>query len=159
MSHLDNATSELQQFQTKFSAWIDDAKRTGDLPAILKMFHLTREHYELADEVRKQLHASLEHVSRSLIPDVMAEKNVKTLTLADISRRFTVSTKISCSMLDKNAGHEWLKANGAEPLIQPTVNSSSLAAFAKDYLAASGKDLPAEIFKVSNMTYTSVTKS
>jgi hypothetical protein len=159
MSHLSNATEELKAFSEKFDDWIVEAKKRGDVPEILKMWNATKTHYEAADEMRKKVFASIEHLSRTIIPEVMDEKDIKTITLADIGYRFTVASKISCSMVDKNAGHEWLRGNGAEALIQPTVNASTLASFAKSYVADHGKDLPPDIFKISTMRYTSATKA
>lgn len=157
MSHLVKATEELKAFGEKFDDWIVEAKKRGEVPEILKMWQATKQHYDLADEMRKKVYASIEHMSRTVIPEVMDEKGLKTVTL-DIGYRFTVASKISCSLVDKVAGHDWLRANGAEALIQPTVNASTLASFAKTYIEDSGKDLPPEIFKISNMRYTSATK-
>jgi hypothetical protein len=62
-------------------------------------------------------------------------------------------------MLDKQLGMDWLRNTGNESLIQETVNSSTLAAFAKSKTEEEGKELPSDIFKTSVMTYTSITKA
>ena len=62
------------------------------------------------------------------------------------------------SLADKVAGMGWLRDEGHGDLIQETVNASSLSAFAKSYIEETGKDLPADLFKLSNLRYTSVTK-
>lgn len=158
MSHLEEATAHLKAFGEKFDEWIVEAKKRGEVPEILKMWHATKTHYEVADEMRKKVYASIEHMSRTVIPEVMDEKGMKTTTL-NTGYRFTVATKLSASLVDKNKGHEWLMANGHGAIIQPTVNSSTLASFAKSYIDDTGKDLPPEIFKISNMRYTSATKA
>jgi hypothetical protein len=54
---------------------------------------------------------------------------------------------------------DWLKANGGEGLIKPTVNAAQLSSFAKEFLKTKGMDLPLDQFKTSSMTYTSITKA
>jgi len=60
--------------------------------------------------------------------------------------------------LDKDAGLNWLRANGHEGIIIETVNSSTLSAFAKSQLEEEGVDLPDDIFKIGTSPYTSITK-
>jgi hypothetical protein len=62
-------------------------------------------------------------------------------------------------MLDKQLGFDYLRANGAEGLIIETVNSQTLAAYAKELSTEEGKELPADVFKTGIMTYTSITKA
>jgi hypothetical protein len=70
-----------------------------------------------------------------------------------------VSQRWSASILDKELGHRWLHDNGHGGLIIPTVNASSLSAFAKDLMENEGKELPEHIFKTGRLTYTSITKA
>jgi hypothetical protein len=106
---------------------------------------------------REALAGMEEELSRVQIPDVMAEHGVKTITIEDVGR-VTVSYRFSCSMLDKDAGLMWLRANGHDGIIIETVNSSTLSAFAKSQLEEEGVDLPDEIFKTGTSPYTSITK-
>jgi hypothetical protein len=62
-------------------------------------------------------------------------------------------------MIDKPLGLDWLRNSGNGSLIQETVNSNTLAAFAKNLNDEEGKELPGEIFKTSIMTVTSITKA
>jgi len=70
-----------------------------------------------------------------------------------------LSNRWSCSMLDKLTGMDWLRTNGHGDLIQETVNSSTLGAFARNLTEESGYELPSDIFKTSVMTFTSITKA
>lgn len=157
MSNLVRATEALEQFNRDFRRWLDGNK-SGDMTEFLRMYYRVTEQYELLDGARKELNAMLEGVSRNYIPEIVLEKQVKTITLEDIKRRFTVATRISCSLLDKDRGFQWLRENNAGDLIQPTVNSSALSSYAKNYIETTGKDLPPALFKISTMNYTSVTK-
>lgn len=159
MSQLVEAKDHLAAFASKFDTWATEAA-SGNLPDYLKQFFAIREAYEALDEERKKVSATLERMSRVLIPDLFIEQDTKTISLDSIGRRFTVSAKVSASITDKPFAYQWLRSpeQDAGDLIQETVNSSSLAAYAKNYISEKGKDLPEQGFKVSTMRFTSVTK-
>lgn len=159
MSKLIEATQALEAFNVKFDEYAKQGAQ-GDLNDYLKNFFTIREAYEALDEERKKTYAILERMSRGTIPDLFVEKDVKTISLASIGRRFTVSAKVSASITDKPGAYAWLRdpKQDAGALITETVNASSLSAFAKEYTTMQGKDLPMAYFKVSTMNFTSVTK-
>ena len=133
-------------------------KAATDLPSVLRTFKEIRDANERLEVSRKKFNTFLDFFSRNIIPDMMQEQGVKTISLDDIGYRFTVSVKMNASLADKAAGMDWLRDEGHGDLIQETVNASSLSAFAKSYIEETGKDLPADLFKLSNLRYTSVTK-
>lgn len=133
--------------------------RKGSLPDALRFYKSVKDEYELFEIERKKIGQMLEDLSRTTIPDMMDEQGVKTITLEDIGYRFTVAQRWSCSMLDKDAGIQWLKDNGAAPLVFETVNAQTLASYAKQRVEDEGFDLPVDIFKTGTMNYTSVTKA
>jgi hypothetical protein len=135
----------------------DQAVSTKDHVQLVYHFDKVRGAADLIKEARDQLDKIERHLSSEAIPDLFREQGVKTITIEGLGR-VTVSNRTSCSMVDKEAGHSWLKQNGHGGLIQPTVNSSSLAAFAKSYTEDTGMDLPEDIFKVSRNPFTSITK-
>src|SRR5690606_19992968 len=143
---------------------IFDADIAGmdDLNAACRGYKDVKDAYDWFDRERKDLFAKLEQVSRETIPSLLEEEGVSSLTLdygEGIKYRFTKNQRLSASMLDKDAGMEWLRSHGGGDLIQPTVNSSALSSFAKEYVGTSGKDLPEDVFKVSTLIVTSVTKA
>lgn len=133
------------------------AVQSGDPIQLVRHFRDLRGVNETIKECRKALDEMEDLLSVRDIPDLFRLLKVKTMTLEGIGRT-TVSYRFSCSMLDKEQGMDWLKANGHGGLIQPTVNSSTLAAFAKNMIEVEGKDLPDDIFKTSQNPYTSITK-
>jgi hypothetical protein len=106
---------------------------------------------------REALNDMEEDLSRVKVPEIMKEHNIKTIHIEDVGR-VTVSYRFSCSMLDKDAGLDWLRTNGHGGIIIETVNSSTLSAFAKSQLEEKGEDLPDLIFKTGTSPYTSITK-
>jgi hypothetical protein len=108
-------------------------------------------------EAREALNEMEEKLSREQIPEIFREQEIKTTTIEGVGR-VTVAYRFGCSMLDKEAGLEWLRGNGHGGIIIETVNSSTLSAFAKSMLEESGAELPDTIFKTSTSPYTSITK-
>ncbi len=153
---LEEATADVTNSVATVRELMTNLKR-GKLADALRGWWVVRNSYEALDEARKELNTLIEEMSRVNLPEIMAEEDVKTITLDDIRRRFTVNVRVGCSMPDKDIGFAWLKANGHGGLIQETVNAQTLAAFAKN-MAAEKKDLPPDIFKITTMNYVSATK-
>lgn len=135
----------------------DEVMAQGTHIDMVRHFKDMRDANAVIKEARKALEEIEDFLSMKAIPDAFKAAGVKTVTIEGVGRT-TVSYRFSCSMLDKEQGMGWLRDNGHEGLIQPTVNSSSLAAFAKDMLENHGTELPIEIFKTSMNPYTSITK-
>jgi hypothetical protein len=134
------------------------AVRAGNLGDALRFYADLKTKYELLDEQRKRIYEQIETVSRKTIPEMMEEQGIKTITLDDIGYRFTVQQRFSVSMPDKDAGMIWLRKNGLENLIQETVNAGTLTAAAKKRVEQDGLDMPPELFNMSYMAITSMTK-
>lgn len=141
----------------------NEVMATKDHVEIIKHFAATRNTVEQIKLARKALDEIEEQLSKQYIPDLFREMRETTgqkppYKIEGVGS-VTVSYKFSCSMPDKDAGHEWLRSNGHGGLITETVNSSSLSAFAKDMIENHGIDLPAEVFKTSSQPYTSIRKA
>lgn len=148
----------LTQLADEVTEMVEGVKK-GKLPAALLYWKLTSDEYEAFDKQRKRIYQALEDLSRKTIPEMMAEEGVKTITLDTIGYRFTVSQRFSCSMPDKEAGMEWLKANNLGDLIQPTVNAQTLSSAVKKMIEDDGIEPPAELFNTNYMSFTSATKA
>ena len=152
LAHLNRAAQELEE-------WTANQLKSLKTSEVLRGYYEYSELHEQVDKTRKRVNAALEGISRNTIPGIFEDEGISTTTLKDIGRRFTVSTRMSCSMADPDAAKEWLRTNGHGALITETVNASTLAAFAKSQIVEQGKDLPPNLFKLSNMRYTSVTRA
>jgi hypothetical protein len=134
-----------------------DVLSKGDEIDVVKHYDQLRQANASIKIAREALSDMEESLSRESIPTLFMNRSLKTITIEGVGR-VTVAYRWSASMIDKTKGMNWLEENGHGDLIQPTVNSSSLAAFAKDQ-AADGEDLPSDIFKVGQLAYTSITKA
>lgn len=129
-----------------------------NLEEMCRLYYKATEAYDDLDKQRKLLNAKLEHMSRTVIPELLDAKKVKNITLDDLRVRFSKNVRISASIADKPAAYQWLRDNGHGDLVTETVNASSLSSFAKEYVTETQQDLP-ECFKVSTMIYVSATKA
>jgi len=131
---------------------------TRDHIEIIRHYNHLRLATALIKEAREALSEMEERLSREYVPEVMKEHNVRTITVEGVGR-VSITHRFSCSMLDKEAGMDWLRNNGHGGLIIETVNSSTLGAFARSLLEDEGQELPSDLFKTGTMTYTSITKA
>lgn len=153
------ATQEISQ---QFVHSLAELKKAGNLTETCRAYKALKDAYEFLDSERKEVYKTLEEMSRSVIPEMLEEAEVSNITLDygdGLKYRFGKNQRLTASVLDKDAAMAWLTANGGEGLIQPTINSSSLSSFAKEYVGTQGKDLPADVFKVGTMIVTSITKA
>lgn len=160
MQQLDAATTALAAFLAEQQQGLE-ALRRGQVSEALVHFKQLKDGYDQLDAPRKELNALIENLSRATIPEMFEEQSTKTVTIEDVrvgKYRFTVAQKVSCSMIDKDAGMKWLRDNGHGGIIQETVPAPTLSAFAKDLVQNQGLDLPGDLFKISTMNYTSINK-
>ena len=129
----------------------------ADIPTVVKHFDALRTEYRALKDKLTKLENEVNDLSYNLIPTMFDAQDVKTIKIDGVGR-VTVNQKWAASMPDKQAGMSWLRATGNGGLIIETVNSSTLAAFAKSQ-ALEGKPLPSDTFEVGVAPYTSITKS
>lgn len=161
---IEAATVCLGQFVANFVRHDLPMIKRGTLPDACRAFKTLRDSYEKLDEFRKQINSAIEDMNRVVLPDMLKEAGTTTLRVecgGGQYFRFNRSQRVSCSITPehKSEAFTWLRGTGNEGLIQETVNSSTLAGFAKDWVQNQGKDLPGEYFKISTMDVVSVTKA
>lgn len=131
--------------------------KSNDHINLIRHFAKVRNAKELIKASREALDEIEQKLGHEYVPDALRARDIRTITIDDVGR-VSLSVRWSCSMLDKQLGFDWLRKTGNEALIQETVNSMTLTAFAKDLAVTKGIELPQDIFKTSQMTVTSITK-
>lgn len=162
VNELNKICADLEAIAATIRKETDEVTASGDHIAIIKHFDHTRLAVERIKAAREALHDMADYMSRVTIPDVVAAVKERTgekppFNIEGVGR-VSVAYRFSASIIDKEKGLEWLRGNGHGGLIQETVNSSTLSAFAKDMLENQGIELPPDIFKVGTSPYTSITK-
>lgn len=155
--NLQPIVDDLRRAGTSIQQETDRAVAAKDHVALIRHFDKVRNITEQIKEAREALDQIETRLSREYVPEAMREAGVRTITVEGVGR-VSVSQRWSASILDKELGHKWLQDNGHGGLIIPTVNASSLSAFAKNLIEEEGKELPEDLFKTGRLTYTSITK-
>lgn len=160
---LQRVTKGLQQVSAQIRADTNEVIASGDHVEVIKHFNVIRLAAEEIKEAREAINDMSDTLSRITIPDIIANLKERTgekppFNIEGVGR-VTVSYRFSASMVDKELALGWLRDNGHEGIIQETVNSSTLSAFAKNLLETDGIELPPEVFKVGTSPYTSITKA
>ena len=129
---------------------------SNDIPTTVTHYAQLR---NVVDDLAKKVSALKKHLDSldyEILPTMMQNQNVKTITLPDVGR-VTVNVRWTASMLNKEKSMEWLRTSGNEGLLIETVNAMTLAAFAKAETLA-GRPLPDFLFKVGTAQHISITK-
>lgn len=150
--------NELVQLSKSLETQTDLIAADSDHVSLIRHFASVDDAYEQLNAAKKKLNAIHDRCSREYIPDALRKAGVKTVTIENLGR-VTVAHRYSCSIINKDAGYKWLEDNGHGDLITQTVNSSTLAAFAKNLIVEEGKELPEEVFKTGTSPYTSITRA
>lgn len=162
MRALEDAEWALQSAAEHYDAGADELYgQTVDVMA--RAYVIFDQNHKRVDEARKELYAGIERLGKGRLPEAMLRAKVRNTTIDIDGTGYTVSraARTSVSMIGGQKSIDYLK-NSQDPnyraLVQETVNSQTLSAFAKDLLETKGKELPDDLFKSSPSTYTSVRK-
>lgn len=118
-----------------------------------------RQFRDQLDELCKIITQDRDRLAYEVIPRVFLEEGLTTCTLEE-GYRVTISPLVRASVKEgqRDRAHDWLRKTGHGELIQPTINASTLSAFAKEMMEEKNEELPADIFNVHFGKNTSVTK-
>lgn len=120
-------------------------------------FHLDTA-YESADTARKRVYHVVDMFNKFIIPTRLRDSGMDLIRVAAVSRSFSVVTKTSATLLDKEKGFEWLRSIGQGDVIQETVNAGTLSALCRNLVLDQGIDPPADIVNMRSYDTTSMTK-
>lgn len=157
---------QLQGAASMLQAAVKFARQDGEqvLPTkdhikIIRHYDNLRSANEIIKEARKALDEMAEQWSREFVPEAMREARVKTMTLEGVGR-ITISHRWSASIVEgkKPEAFQWVREANDGGIIQETINSSTLSAYAKSKFEG-GVELPVHLFKVGQMAFTSITKA
>lgn len=131
----------------------------------MKLQELARELSNLKsakDKIEDELSAinkRIEILARQEIPEAMDEAGVQNVKFEGIGKIYLKGDVFaSIPAESRDAAYEWLELTGRGSLIKPTVNSSSLKAAVKEWIAQ-GEEIPEELIKVTPYTQAVLTRS
>ena len=115
------------------------------------------------DDANKKAGKLKEHFDKTVVPEALSETETAKLSLDSVGYTFSVSNKLSCSLVDhgdagKDPSMEYLKEVGLGDLIKPSVNAQSLASSVKEMMEEQGKEPDPAYVKVNPYQATNRTK-
>lgn len=160
----------LNHMRAAFSAAADAAKAAENAVEAMKndgtinpseiaeFYFYLRELYESLDDQAKRIYHAQDTLNKFLIPERLRANNMDAIRVPSVARSFSITTKTSASLIDKEKGFDWLRSIGQGDIIQETVNAGTLAALCRNLILEQGIDPPPEIVKVSTYNTTSMVK-
>ena len=158
MTALKQIIAKLEDIAEWCEQAADRAEKANDLTAVLTFFHDFKTDYRALDAIRKRIYAALDRLDKSVIPAAFERVEQDKVRIPSLGRSFYPLQKHSATMPDRNKGMEWLRDNGGEDLIQPTVNASALASFIKEKILDEGVEPDPEIIKFTTYYITGSSK-
>lgn len=114
--------------------------------------------YDLLDPVLKAINAEYDAIRKKVIPDLMQELEIRTVTYDGIGRiQLAGDVYASIPADQQEAAFQWLREHNYGTLIKESVHSATLKAWAKEGLEQ-GRELPEGVFKVEPYTRASIVK-
>lgn len=157
---LSHAAEELARAAVIVEALGEEIKNDGKIaPAQIAefYFHLDMA-YEGTDTARKRVHHVVDMFNKFIIPTRLRDSGMDLIRVAAVARSFSVVTKTSATLLDKEKGFEWLRQIGQGDVIQETVNAGTLSALCRNLVLDQGIDPPPDIVNMRSYDTTSMTK-
>ena len=147
---LEQRAAELAELTLALASDLEDAMHNhtnnADVNSICRVLLASRVVKDAMDAPVKIIGKHNTLLKQVIVPKIFGDTDSTTLTA--FGHRFSVSTKLSASFPDKEAGHKWLEDNKLGDIIKPTVNAQTLSSTAKS-LIEEGLELDPEIFNVN----------
>jgi len=124
----------------------------GDTSELARHYSQVRDGYDALKERLARVDAEVNKLSYDIIPTTFTNRGIKSVKVEGVGN-IGIGTRWNASMIRRDEGMDWLRANDAAGLIVETVNAQTLAGFARER-AIEGKPLPTDIFKVGTSLYT-----
>lgn len=145
ISHYDEGRNELQ---------------SAPLEVLARGFVRMKHGHDAIEKARCAFNKEVEYLSRTKIPERLESAKAPNITVTVKDRDYLVSKgyRYSASMIDKAKAIAYLQAGdqNMQALVKLEVNAKTLSSFAKDYITTQGKELPEDLFKTANVSYTAL---
>lgn len=156
--NLKEAINQLQKAVEKTAVFFESLDPTN-VPLLLDSYRAIHEQADLLDNLNKITQEIKRRLSYETIPAQFESMGID--SIKSKGRLYSIGVRLNASIpLDKrDAGYQWLRDNGLDSLITPTVNSKSLSSAVTKYIEANGLEPSEECMTVHKQTYTAIRKS
>lgn len=140
-----------------FKLRLDAAIAANDVKTAFELFDAMKTANKTMDEARSSFGSDFESFNKGKMPEFLDSLGTDMVRVPELARSFYTTLQMSATVCNKELAFEWLKENGGEGLIQPTVNASTLKSFVKSKLEEDGVEPPEDVIKIS--TYRAIGSS
>lgn len=157
---IEDAVNRVNQLHQGLSKLLDAVVEEGAASsALTDLYVLVREAKERLAEATQMIGGLHDSLKFKHLPEALDREDTTSKT-TESGYRITLTEVVRASIKSdrRPSAYSWLRENDLGDLIQETVNASTLAAFAKNYMREHGKDLPDNLFTVHVQPQVSLTK-
>jgi hypothetical protein len=136
----------LALLRSAYSKALDDIKEAGsEAPDLIEYYGSLLKMEELIGVETRNIAKLINSVKYGHLPEVYDRDGIKVLTNTN-GDRCHITTDVLASILAENreAAHQWLRANGHGDIIMEYVWPGTLSSFAKTQIEETGADFPPE---------------
>lgn len=160
IAHLTALASEIRVSAMVLENWAKEAHENKAVKPVeigVNLFAI-KAMYEHLDAAAKLVYHTKDFLDKAVMPQRLSDLGLDMIRVPEIARSFSVLTKTSASMVDKEKGYQWLRDNNLGDLIVETVNAGTLASAMRNMEAEMGFLPPEDIIKVSTYNATSINR-
>lgn len=153
-----NAALHLEEVADQLTTLVDEIEAMGTVEETCTVYVGLKEAYDALDAARKRVYKQKDRMDKGIVPAKLESAGTDKVRIPGLAKSFYILPKMSASFIDKDAGFKWLQDQGAEDLIQPTVNASTLSSYVKNLINEEGIDPPEDIVKLNMYNTTGMSK-
>ena len=160
VERLSQMASEIRAHAAVLENWAKEAHENKAVKPVeigVSLFNI-KAMYEVIDTAVKVIYHTKDFLDKAVMPQRLSDAGLDMIRVPEIARSFSVLTKTSASMVDKEKGYQWLRDNNLGDLIVETVNAGTLASAMRNMESEMGFLPPEDIIKVSTYNVTSINR-
>lgn len=149
MTHED-IIAGIELLAKNYSVAIKTAIEKNNMGEIFALFFQMKEANAELEAARKKLGAEFERFNKSVLPEFLDTHDTDMVRVPELGRSFYINTQYSATITDTDSAYEWLRGNGGEDLIRPSVNAGSLKSFVLSKIEEENVQPPEDAIKINS---------
>ncbi len=153
----DYAARKLDSLLERASRDMAEVIQNGTIEEAAKHFAQLRDTVKILNEKMVAVQRHLDGISQEYIPTLYLNAGVTSVNIKGLGR-VTVNDRWNASVVDTDKAFTYVRDHGQGGMIKETIHPQTLGAWAREE-AMSQRPLPTDVFKVTTVPYTSITKT
>jgi len=144
----DNGASEKVYELIALAAEVVEIARSSDLAGSIAIYDKLRTIYEDLGKDLKGINKHFTELKNEILPLQYEASNITSVTYDGYRFSYIPKKRTSVISEQKNEAFAWLREQGLDDLIQPSINANTLSAQANILYKEQGIDMPPDLFNV-----------